>query len=75
MRPARKPFESVETAAPSNANQELFFGRRSIPPQCGESEQAHLQVRLFGRFEVLCENRTIPLGHNTKALAILKRLV
>jgi DNA-binding SARP family transcriptional activator len=75
MRPARKPFESVETAAPSNANQELFFGRRSIPPQCGEPEQAHLQVRLFGRFEVLCEDRSIPLGRNTKALAIIKYML
>jgi LuxR family transcriptional regulator, maltose regulon positive regulatory protein len=75
MWPARNPFESVETAAPSNANQEVFFGRRSIPPQCGESEQAHLQVRFFGPFEVLCEDRTIPLGRNTKALAILKYML
>ena len=75
MRHARKPTEGMDTPASGDVNQEALFGRRSIPPQCGEFDQAHLQVHLFGRFEVLWEDRTIPLGRNTKALAILKYML
>lgn len=39
------------------------------------SAQPHLEARFFGRFEVLYRGKTVPLGHNSKALAILKYLL
>src|SRR5215208_7276632 len=59
----------------NNANQEALFSSRTVPSQCSEYHQAHLQVHLFGCFEVLCEGRTMPLCRNARALAILKYLL
>lgn len=35
----------------------------------------HLEVHFFGRFEILSRSKVLPLGHHSKALAILRHLV
>ena len=54
------------------AGQEEPSARRRESPAVA---QPSLQVRFFGHFEILCDNETIPLGRNGKALTILKYLL
>lgn len=45
------------------------------PTQDTDAAQPCIEVRFFGRFEVFCDGRNLPLSRNTKVVAILKYLL
>ena len=51
------------------------FDLRKAPPRPDVPTRIELEVRFFGRFELLCEGRVLPLGRNGKARTILKYLL
>ena len=54
---------------------ESLAGQRGVLATDLDSVRPALQVRFFGFFEVLYDNVSLPLGHNGRALNILKYLL
>jgi LuxR family maltose regulon positive regulatory protein len=61
-------MRAIEEAAPRGSS----TGRDAPTTDAGPSV---LRARFFGHFELLCDDETVPLGRNGKALAILKYLL
>jgi DNA-binding SARP family transcriptional activator len=58
---------AIREAALADAERETAEAHRAPSPE--------LEARFFGHFELLCDGEAVPLGHNEKALAVLKYLL
>jgi LuxR family maltose regulon positive regulatory protein len=65
--------KAVRRTAEATAREESSAQRRQAPTSA--AIQPSLRVRLFGHFEMLCDEVPITLGRNGKALSILKYLL
>lgn len=54
---------------------ETFIGRGEPPALATSPAEPGLQIKFFGRFELLREGKLVVLGNNVRALAILKYLL
>lgn len=66
--------EAIRWAAEEAGHAGAFAGGRETPALAA-SPSLGLRANFFGRFELLRKGEVVPLGHNGKALAILKCLL
>ena len=65
----------VPKAGGRPAGDRRSFDRRKAPARPDVPARIELEVRFFGRFEILHGGRALPLGRNVKARTILKYLL